>query len=162
LRAALAAGIGQRPALCFVPMAAELKPNAFIGHSAVPADDELSAALGSLRPIWDQLLSALKTQFGLSECEWTSYSPKAGWSIRVKKGKRNILYLTPCKGCFRVAFILGGKAVEAARGTKMPIRVLKLIDQGTRYPEGLGIRFDVTSPKDLGPIQTLTALKLAH
>ena len=143
-------------------MSEELKPNAFIGRTAPPADNDLTAALGSNRPLWDQALAALAEQFGLVEQEWTSYSPKAGWSMRVKKGKRNILYMTPCDGCFRVSFILGGKAVESARETKVPTRVLKLIDQGTKYPEGLGIRFDVTTPKDLLPIQALTALKLAH
>ena len=70
--------------------------------------------------------------------------------------------MTPCRDCFRVSFILGGKAVQAARDAKTPARVLKLIDHGTKYPEGLGIRLDVKSPRDLPPIQTLTALKLAH
>ena len=143
-------------------MGEELKPNAFIGHAAAPADDELSAALGSTRPLWDQVFLALADQFGLSEKEWTSYSPKAGWSVRVKKGKRNILYLTPCRNCFRVAFILGGKAVQTARENRLPARVLRLIDQGVTYPEGLGIRWEVKSPKDLPPIQALTAIKLAH
>jgi len=143
-------------------MGEELKPNAFVGRAAAPADDELSAALGSTRPLWDQVFTALTDQFGLSEKEWTSYSPKAGWSVRVKKGKRNILYLVPCQDCFRVAFILGGKAVQAAKESKVPARVLRLIERGIQYPEGLGIRWEVKSPKDLPPIQTLTALKLAH
>jgi len=143
-------------------MSEELKPNAFIGRTAMPADEDLSAALGSTRLLWDQLLGGLAAQFGLSDWEWTSYSPKSGWSVRVKKGKRNILYMAPCQNSFRVAFILGGKAVQAARETKATARVLKLIDGGTQYPEGLGIRLDVKSSRDLSPIQTLTALKLAH
>jgi hypothetical protein len=143
-------------------MAEELTPNAFIGCAAAPADDELTAALGSSRPLWDQLLTDLKDQFKLSEFEWNSYSPKAGWSIRARKGKRNILYLVPCKGSFRVAFVLGGKAVQAARENKVPARVLELIDGGTKYPEGLGIRLQVTSRRDLAPIRTLTTLKLEH
>lgn len=143
-------------------MSDELKPNAFIGRTAVPADEDLSDALGSTRPLWDQVLSVLASQFGLSEWEWNSYSPKYGWSVRVKKGKRNILYLSPCRSCFRVAFVLGGKAVKAARETKVPARVMKLIDSGKQYPEGLGIYLEVKSSRDLSPIQTLTALKLAH
>ena len=53
-------------------MSEELKPNAFIGRTAVPADEDLSDALGSTRPLWDQVLSALASQFGLSEWEWNS------------------------------------------------------------------------------------------
>jgi hypothetical protein len=143
-------------------MAVELKPNAFIGRAAPPADDQLSAALGPTRPLWDQVLAALKDQFGLTDWEWMSYSVKTGWSVRVKKAKRNILYMAPLKGCFRVAFIIGGKAAQAAHDEHAPARVLKLIDEGERYPEGIGIRFEVKSPKDLPAIHTLTALKLAH
>lgn len=143
-------------------MSEELTPNAFIGRTAAPADEDLTAALGSTRPLWDQALATLATRFELGDCEWTSYSPKAGWSVRIRKGKRNILYLTPCRSTFRVSFILGGKAVQAAQGTKTPARVLKMIEGGTKYPEGLGIRWEVKSAKDLSPIETLTALKLAH
>jgi hypothetical protein len=143
-------------------MSEELTPNAFIGRTAPPADTDLSAALGSTRPLWDQALATLAGRFGLAEWEWTSYSPKAGWSVRIKKGKRNILYLTPCRNSFRVGFILGGKAVQAAQETKTPARVLKMIAGGTKYPEGLGIHWDVKSAKDVTPIETLTALKLAH
>ena len=40
---------------------------------------------------------------------------KSGWSLRLKVKKRNIVYLAPCNGCFRVAFIFGDRAVAAAR-----------------------------------------------
>jgi len=143
-------------------MAEELKPNAFIGCAAPPADDELTTALGPCRSLWDRILADLGSEFHLSEVEWNSYSPKAGWSVRIKQKKRNILYLIPCKGSFRVAFILGGKAVQASREEKTPARVKKLIDTGIQYPEGLGIRFDVTSDRDLAAVRTLTALKMAH
>jgi hypothetical protein len=143
-------------------MSEELTPNAFIGRTAPPTDEDLNAALGSTRPLWDQALATLSNRFALGEWEWMSYSPKAGWSVRVRKGKRNILYMTPCRNTFRLSFILGGKAVQAANEGKTPARVLKLIQSGTKYPEGLGIRWEVKSAQDLAPIETLTALKLAH
>jgi len=143
-------------------MSEELTPNAFIGRTAPPADEDLTAALGSTRPLWNQALATLATRFELGEWEWMSYSPKAGWSVRIRKGKRNILYMSPCRNTFRIAFILGGKAVQAAHESKTPARVLKLIENGTKYPEGLGIRWEIKSTKDLAPIEILTALKLGH
>ncbi|MBS1855836.1 MAG: DUF3788 domain-containing protein [Acidobacteria bacterium] len=142
-------------------MGEDLKPNAFLGRTLAPSDDELSAALGPTRPLWDQLKAALAAGFGLNEFEWHSYSPKYGWSVRVRKGKRNILYLVPCAGSFRAAFILGGKAVQAARDTKVSARVLRLIEKGKQYPEGRGVQFDVRSARDLAPVEALTRLKLA-
>ena len=143
-------------------MSEELTPNAFIGRTIAPADEDLTAALGSTRSLWDEALATLAGRFGLAEWEWTSYSPKAGWSVRIKKGKRNILYMTPCRNCFRVAFVLGGKALQAAQQSNTPARVRKMIAAGMQYPEGLGIRWDIKSSKDLAPIESLTALKLAH
>jgi hypothetical protein len=136
--------------------------NAFVGRTAPPANEDLSAALGSTRPLWDLALATLANRFGLGEWEWLSYSPKAGWSVRVRKGKRNILYMSPCRNTFVVSFILGGKAVQAATDGRTPARVLRLIESGTKYPEGLGIRWEIKSAKDLTPIETLTALKLAR
>ena len=80
-------------------------PNAFIGRTLPPTDDELCAELGVVRALWDQLLAEL----ALPVQEWHTYSPKAGWSLRLKQGKRTIVYLTPCHDSFRVAFALGRK-----------------------------------------------------
>jgi hypothetical protein len=135
-----------------------MSPNAFIGRTKAPTDAELSAELGAARVLWDELLAelALPTQ------EWNSYSPKAGWSMKVKLGKRTILYLSPCHNSFRVAFVLGAKAVEAARRSKLPKAVMKIIDDAPRYPEGTGVRLEITGPKDLAAVRKLAEVKLAN
>jgi len=143
-------------------MGKELTPNAFIGMAAAPSAGELGAALGAALPVWEKTLAMLSETFGLTEQEWHSYSAKSGWSLRVRKAKRNILYMSPCRDCFRVAFVLGPKAVSTARAGKAPARVLKLIDAGEQYPEGLGIRWEVNSARDVPAIEALTAIKLAH
>ena len=137
-------------------------PNAFIGKSERPTEEELAAELGRSKPLWDRLLAELAEEFGLVAQEWSSYSRKAGWSLRLKREKRNILYLSPCHGSFRVAFVLGDKAIEAARQGKLPRRVVKWIEEGQRYPEGTGIRFDVKAPADIAAVRNLTALKLEN
>ena len=135
-----------------------MSPNAFIGRTKPPTDDELSAELGAARALWDELLAelALPTQ------EWNSYSPKAGWSLKVKLGKRTILYMAPCHGSFRVAFILGAKAVEAARHSKLSKAMVKIIDQAPRYPEGTGVRLEIAARKDLAAVKKLAEVKRAN
>jgi len=135
-----------------------MSPNAFIGRTKPPTDDELSVELGAVRALWDELLAEL----ALPIQEWHSYSPKAGWSLKLKLGKRTILYLAPCHGTFRVALVLGAKAVLAARAAKLSKAVIKVIDEAPRYAEGTGIRFEVTARKDLAAIKTLTEVKLAN
>jgi hypothetical protein len=143
--------------------ATETLPNAFIGKPGMPTDDDLAAELGrSAKALWDRLLAGLAERHNIVTREWNSYSPKAGWSLRLKRDKRTILYLSPCRGCFRASFALGGKAVEAARASGLPQRAIQIIDSAKRYAEGTGVRIDVNGPADIGVVMKLAAIKLAN
>ena len=137
-------------------------PNAFIGKATQPTDAELVAALGDAKALWDQLLASLADEHNLTVQEWNSYSPKAGWSLRLKRKDRNIVYLGPCKGAFRVAFVLGDKAVAAARQSDLPQSVIQMIGEAKRYAEGTAIRFEIVKAKDIKTITRLAGIKLAH
>ncbi len=138
--------------------------NAFIGYEQQPTDAELSVALGeSGRGLWNELLAALATQHGLTEQEWNSYSKKAGWSMRLKQRKRNILYFSPMTdGSFLVTLILGPKAMDAAREIKWPKAIMKILDDAPKYPEGFGIRMPMASSKDVPAVVRLAGIKIAH
>ncbi len=137
-------------------------PNAFIGKSAQPTSDEVTAALGSAAAVWKEFLDWLAEEKGIAEQEWNSTSPKYGWALRMKLKKRNIVYLSPCAGCFRVAFVLGDKAMASARESKLSKVVMKALDEAPHYAEGTGIRLMVHESKDLAPIRILAAVKLAN
>jgi hypothetical protein len=139
-----------------------MSPNAFIGKSEQPTDGELTAALGPARATWDQLLADLDREFGVNVHEWSSYSPKAGWSLRVKRKARTIVWLGPRAGSFIAAFILGDKAMRAARAAKLPQRIVKIMDAAPKYPEGTGVRITMKTLKDLAAVKTLAAIKLAN
>ena len=136
--------------------------NAFINHAAQPTPQELATALGPAAAIWNKLVVSLADDYGLTLQEWTSYSLKAGWSMRLKMKKRNIVYMAPCKACFRISFILGDKAVEATRQIKLPKSIAKAIDDAPRYPEGTGVRLLVKRMSDLPAICKLAEVKLAN
>jgi uncharacterized protein DUF3788 len=137
-------------------------PNAFIGKVEQPTPKETAAALGSAAQAWEQLVSWLAEEHGVTGQEWKSISPKYGWSLRLKLKKRTIVHISPCDGCFRVAFILGDRAVKSAKESDLPKNVLKMIADAPRYAEGTGIRLLVRSEKDLTPIHKLAVIKLAN
>jgi hypothetical protein len=137
-------------------------PNAFIGKPAQPTSDEVSSVLGSSDAVWKELLAWLAEEKGVADQEWSSVSPKYGWAVRMKLKKRNIVYLSPCEGCFRVAFVLGDKAIAAARQSKLPKGVMKTLDEAPHYAEGTGILLMVHSSNDLEAIRTLATIKLAN
>jgi hypothetical protein len=135
-------------------------PNAFIHQSTLPNKEELAEALGPSKALWDRLIADLMTENGLDGQEWKCYSPKYGWSLRLLRKKRNILYLSPCTGSFRAMFILGDKAMIVVRSSKFPKKLQKIIAEAPKYPEGTGIRLDVVGPRDIPAIKKLVQIKL--
>lgn len=136
--------------------------NPFIGKTTPPSDADLEKALGPAAPLWDQLVAELASEHDVTTREWKSYSAKYGWSLRLKRGKRTIVWLVPNAGFFEVAFIFGEKALTAIRQTAVPARVLRMLDEAPKYPEGTGLRFEIKTAKDIAVVKKLAAIKLQH
>jgi hypothetical protein len=135
-------------------------PNPFVGQTTRPTDDELEKVLGRAKPLWDQLVAELASEHDVTNREWKSYSPKNGWSLRLIRGKRTIAWLVPSAGAFQVLFILGEKALTAIRQTAFPARVLRMLDDAPKYPEGTGLRFEIETAHDIAAVKKLAAIKL--
>jgi hypothetical protein len=135
-------------------------PNAFIGKPKQPTEDEVTAELGTTKPLWDQLIADLAKEQNVDVQEWNSYSPKAGWALRLKHKDRNSVYLSPSQGCFMVSFALGDKAMKAARRCKLPQRIMKVLAEAPRYAEGTAVRLEVKGPKDIAVVKKLAVVKL--
>ena len=89
--------------------------------------------------------------------EWKC-TPKCGWSLRLKLKKRTIVHLCPCDGSFRVAFILGDRAVKAARQSDLPKSMLKINHDAPHYAERAGVRLEVKKSADLGTVGKLALI----
>ena len=97
----------------------ELPPNAFIGREETPTDADLAAALGTAKPLWDRLIAEMAERHGVALQEWRSYSAKFGWALRLKRGKRTILWMAPCEGCCDVR---PGRKSRPGGASKRPSR----------------------------------------
>ncbi len=137
-------------------------PNAFIGKTSIPSTQEISAALGSSLAVWNELIDSLLAEPDVTEMEWNSLKPKYGWYLIAKSKKRRIAYLGPCAGCFRVSFVLGDRAMAAARASSFSKAVFKILDEAPHYPEGTGVRLLVKNAKGLGAVRKLAKIKLAN
>ncbi|HEU5402564.1 MAG TPA: DUF3788 family protein [Terriglobales bacterium] len=134
--------------------------NAFIGRATKPTEAELASELGPRKPLWDELLVELE-RLGVTDQEWSSYSLKSGWALKVLRKKRVIVYLGPMRGGFRASFVLGEKAIAAAKASKLSAKVHKLVSEGKRYPEGTAVRIEIASHADVSAAAKLAAIKLA-
>jgi len=139
-----------------------METNAFIGKAERPTDQELAEAMGSAKPVWDSLIDAMAAEHDVTIQEWKNYSLRSGWALQLKKKKRTIIHMAPCAGCFRIALILGDRAMEAARQSGPSARISKLLDEAVKYPEGTGIRMTIKSLKDIPTVKKLAVVKLEN
>jgi hypothetical protein len=137
--------------------------NAFIGRKEQPSAEAVAAVLGPADSLWNELIAWMADQLGVATQEWKGvYVHKYGWSLRLKLKQRNILYLGPCSGCFRVSFVLSDKAMAVAKAAKFPKKIMQTLAEAPRYPEGNGVCMVVIKASDLVPIRKLAEIKLAH
>jgi hypothetical protein len=137
--------------------------NAFAGRKAEPAEKDLLSALGpNAASRWQKLLSELLALAPDMTSEWHSYSPKAGWSLRLKSGKRTIIHLVPGPKSFEAAFALGDKALAAVRASPPSQNLLTIAANAPRYGEGTAIRIGVANTSDIQDVLTVARSKLAN
>jgi hypothetical protein len=134
--------------------------NAFIGQKTKPTQAEVEVALGKAYVLWKKLITDLGA-CGIDAQEWGSYSVKAGWSLRLKRGDRVIVYFVPCRDRFWVSFALGAKAIEAARKAKLPSRIEEVIGAARKYAEGTAVRFEVAAA-DVDVVKKLVRAKIEN
>ncbi len=136
--------------------------NAFIGKLTQPTPKELAMKLGDSKELWNQVVSEITAECSITEKEWNCYSPKTGWSLRLKQKKRNIIHLAPGNGCFQMALILGDKAMRVAKTTEFSKKYARIIAEAPHYPEGSAIRFEVSSAGDVAAVKQLAKIKVEN
>jgi hypothetical protein len=139
-----------------------MNPNAFIGRAKAPSDADVAGALGPVKPLWDEIVVGMAHELGLTASEWKSYGVKHGWVLQLRRGKRNIVHLAPCTGSIHVLFILGDRAVAAARAGRLAASAAKLLDEAPRYPEGTGVRLEVSRQRQVPLVRKLARIKVEN
>lgn len=134
----------------------------FDDRAAPPTEQTLAQALGRAARAW----ALVKEQVGrlcapLRE-EWAFAGAKFGWSLRLKRADRVIVYMTPGRGQFLASFVLGERACAAAGEASLPAGILRLIAEARKYAEGRGIRIPVRTARDVAAVAKLAAIKLTH
>ena len=133
--------------------------SAFDDPALPPDPPGVRRCLGDAAPLWADLVAHVAATCPPIEEAWSFSGAKFGWSLRLKRGERILLYLTPQEGRFFAGLVLGEKAVAAGAEKGLPPAVLELLDAAPRYAEGRGIRLTIAPGDDLATVRHLVALK---
>jgi hypothetical protein len=127
-----------------------------------PTEPALKSALGRAAPAWLTLRDRVLRDCDPLTQQWAFAGAKFGWSLRLRRGQRAILYMTPGAGHFLASLALGEKACAAARDARLPPSILAAIAAAPRYAEGRGVRLRVRTKRDADGIARLALIKLTH
>lgn len=128
---------------------------AFPDSSQPPGESDLAAALGeSFAPV-DEIVSQLHASHPEVTAAW-QFSRQVGWYQVHLLQKRRLLYLVPKRGAFRLAMILGRKALAALLSGPHAGQVNELLRKARHYPEGTAFSFE---PEALDPTLVLALLE---
>jgi hypothetical protein len=136
--------------------------SAFDDKAHQPAPADLESVLGRSFGHWKQMVAHLEAEYAPLDQTWNFAGAKWGWSLRLKRKKRTILYMTPGRKRFLAGIVLGEKAVRAARARGLPKPVLDAIAEAPRYAEGRGVRIAVRTRADREGVLALAAVKMEN
>ena len=112
--------------------------------------------------MWAELRADISSKFAPLAEKWSFSGKSHGWILQLRQKQRTVLYMVPCPGYFVASFALSEKACQAAHGSRLPARVLEIIQHAPKYPEGRGVRLEVRNKKDLANVEELASIKMAN
>jgi hypothetical protein len=136
--------------------------SAFDDRERKPGAGDLERMPGRTLTHWTSLIAHVADRYAPVDQTWNFAGEKWGWSLRLKRKKRTVLYMTPRRKHFLVGFVLGEKAVRAAHGSDLPGTTLDIIDLAKKYAEGRGIRLEIRNRNDLETAKKLAAIKMQN
>lgn len=92
--------------------------------------------------------------------EWKHYGAAGGWTLKLLRGTRNLFFLSPQEGYFRLAFVFGDRAVAAIERSDLPAKMVEELRLARKYAEGRALRMEVRQPADLELVKKLVAVKI--
>jgi len=117
--------------------------------------------LGPAKEVWNELITRMESGYGPLSAGWSFAGAKYGWSYRLRRKKRTILYLIPQRVSFLVGVVLGDRALSLLRRDDLSAAMSKVIDEAPRYAEGTGFRLPVESASDCADVEIVVEAKMA-
>lgn len=92
---------------------------------------------------------------------WVYGGHKYGWSCRLERGKKGILYMTPDAGHFRVGLALPDSAREAVLASDLPVQIREALAAAAKAVEGWPVRMPVRTAGDVAVALKMAQIKLS-
>ncbi len=122
----------------------------------------MAKALGEAAEHWEKLRAGLENDFGVLIEDWKYYGQKSGWILKLFKKKRNLFFVTPQRGLFRIAFVFADRAVAEVESSDLPESIKENLKSARKYAEGRGLQIEVKEAKDVEIVKKLVQIKVGN
>lgn len=126
-----------------------------------PDDKILAHDLAGAKEYLDKIGLFIESEYGDFKAEWKFYTKKSGWVLKMYSKKRNVLFVVPCYGYFRIAFTFGDKASNSILSSDFPDSIKKDLSGANKYAEGRTIQVEVRTDNDLNNLLKMIRIKMA-
>ncbi|MDH5415150.1 MAG: DUF3788 domain-containing protein [Flavobacteriaceae bacterium] len=126
-----------------------------------PNDKMLENDLEDANKYYEAICNFIKDGYGALKPEWKFYNKKSGWILKLFNKKRNVLFIIPLKGYFKVAFTFGQKTAYLVLNSELPEKIKNDLQLTKKYAEGRTFQINVKNKNDLENILKLISIKLS-
>jgi hypothetical protein len=126
-----------------------------------PSSADFFDLLGPASALWSELQDAIRDACPSVSERWVYGGRKYGWSCRLERGSKGILYMTPDAGHFRIGLALPDAARELALAADLPAPIREELAAATKVMEGWPVRLAVGNGADVAVALKLAEIKLA-
>jgi hypothetical protein len=134
----------------------------FNDKQVIPDEAALASEIGETKEYLDRICRFIEEETGQLTLEWKHYGQKSGWTLKLLSKKRNLLFVGPESGYFRIAFVFGDRAVEAVLKSQLPETIKNELMNARKYAEGRGIRFEIRDESELESVMQLIRIKIEN
>lgn len=133
---------------------------AFTDKNHQPTQDEITEAIGSRLPAWQELVQFIRHTYPSDEDFRFLYGKRYGWALRFRIRGQLLTSLYPAEGGFTVQINLSQAAIEQTYQMELGGNVQSVIARAHPYPEGRWLFIPVRSADDIRDIHRLLALRV--
>jgi len=137
-----------------------MSSSAFDDKNKQPDEHSVAEVLGESAQFWQRIREQIRETHGECVEEWKFYNQTSGWIMKLLRKKRNLFFLVPLHGLFRISFTLGDKAVAAVEKSELPESIISALRDARKYVEGRGIQIEVKSAEDAENVLRLVDIKI--
>ena len=132
----------------------------FSDKTVIPDEARFADALGNSYELYDKIRTFIGNNYGNITPVWKFYGPKSGWVLKILLKKKNLFFMIPYNGYFRVAFTLGEKAFDRILVSDLPDNIKEQWKEATNHTEGRTVQFDVKDQNDYNLVTRHIEIKL--